>query len=1853
MAAPSTEQRELELVEKVEFKILAVANKEEKLHELLRIYLAPLILKAASDHVSVRNKVLRTVASLRIYIQPPQVVLPVKALLQQYKSHDSPIVKQLDIPFIQHSVDRLDVEDRRELLPIALQGFAADAASPRAAAMVNLVLRLLLDARIPSRGSPESAAFRDSVGLSAEADAEHLAHVLGLLFRLCGRQGAKTLAQSNPALSQDELALFPEDRPETDKILDRLTKLKAKAMEFLASAAFTDEERFLPAICAAAGPDNKVAQMADDVIKRSAPSLEDESTVRSLFQAHSTMAAAYRIRILAVLSKSTASARMPDVVMGVVSRNLTSLHVDGQDDVYDANLPRSDSERQKLHLAVFDFLGWVSRFAPPGPDYTIWPQLIDALHRYITALGWPVPRQPTPNEKTLRQRAYETIGMLAQSARLPAAERLTLGHFLFRSLSEDPTGDIAISINGALSSLAAGDRPSFGSEEARLKSMLLEFMRRPDDKPPAVRSTRHAVVKWANHFLPFSDFQARWINIMAAGGRPNEQKDVSEEGLMGLDPCKFCSRSDSKLSLLDWEKMVGYFFASVIDPDWDSTPRTSTMHFPSYDVFRNFTGGRELAFDATLLFCKRILLRKAFEGQAACMPKVEQDVQSDSDVRDRVRAYLRTVHPSSLTLFLEACLRGALGQHDEPLAQRCAECFVQVASLCPANAVGPLAEAFGPILCAKLRSNNKEKRRLVAEAVGIVAANPATPDFLSDDFWTFRFMAFFEDMTNPLYTHSTEGALLALGHLHSRCVYYGRGHDIPRDFQYPIHLVLDQDIPPSLREAAIECFSLLWAARLALPSPVGQYSTGKIIQKLAAGAKARLGSETVITALGSLAVGLDDTEDAQTLEAGQDGEDRLFRGFLGAIVKELLSLHEQKSPRLLFCVGHALSAAAARWESKHFQLGINVDTGRTNFQAGVRAPFLDALVERLLRDSKASKPSLLNASGIWLYSIVSSCSHLPALRGRLRQIQAAFMRLLVAKDDIVQFCACRGLALIYERGDADLKSALIKDFVSGFTKSGTKPEEADKTDLLEPGVLLESERSKAASYKEFVNLANEAGDPRLIYKFILLAADARLQSSPNRLELAGPGLDRLLAASEVDPKLYPKLYRYLFDPNRAVQKPMEAIWKALVKDPNATLDAHFCTVLEDLLKSVLGREVRMREASCAAIAALIQGRPFSRYEAYYQRIWSVALKVLDDMHDTVRKAALNLCQNLSSGLVRQLEENNQARAAASMMQEVVPFLLSPKGMENSAKDVRGFATKTVLEIAKHGGQALRPFIPDLVVQLLGLLSTIEPDQVNSHYQRATAEDRVYIDKLRATLANSSPVSDAIDNCLRLVDAEAMAKLGPRLEETIKTAVGTATKIGCSRALTTLATRHADDTRPMASRFVQLLEKQVLDRNEEVSQSYAAAAAYMLRVAPDAVLAGFCQRTVNSYLQSEGEGRRRKTALVVAAVARLSPERFTAHEAELVPLSYLGSHDTDDYSRKQFGDVWSQHGGTKRTVLRYVPEIVALAEACLGTAQWALHHAAAFTVAAMVVDVAGASDTTGRIGRASLEVIWPVLDRSLALRTFPGKEKLLESYPVFVEHGRELWGEEPQVAAQMKKIAIREAKRNKDDYRVHALGCLWRFAKAREDLDMLQEIVDVARPHLEAQKEEDAMDTKPRGERAEPDMRMQTAKSAVQAVARGYAPSTGRDLGSTVRSIMDSLWPYLSSGAFDAIKREVWYECVCDLMRDAAAAASSAGGGEAATSSDGSGTLAALVESLDLARAEAGKEPQRLMRVKALRAILQAQAEGVFGPAEGTGDVEQAIEAAMGEEVSPTVRTAWMAALDDARKTREQQRLGGR
>lgn len=76
---------------------------------------------------------------------------------------------------------------------------------------------------------------------------------------------------------------------------------------------------------------------------------------------------------------------------------------------------------------------------------------------------------------------------------------------------------------------------------------------------------------------------------------------------------------------------------------------------------------------------------------------------------------------------------------------------------------------------------------------------------------------------------------------------------------------------------------------------------------------------------------------------------------------------------------------------------------------------------------------------------------------------------------------------------------------------------------------------------------------------------------------------------------------YRFDPNPNVQRSMNDIWNALVKDSSATIDKHFDAIMDDLLVSILAKEWRVRQASCAAVGDLIQGRGIEKVRQVLQR----------------------------------------------------------------------------------------------------------------------------------------------------------------------------------------------------------------------------------------------------------------------------------------------------------------------------------------------------------------------------------------------------------------------------------------------------------------------------------------------------------------------------------------------------------------------------------------------------------------------------------------------------------------------------
>ena len=211
------------------------------------------------------------------------------------KEHrSSPLLRNLDLTFIQKGVPRLDTAAKVETFSVVLRGISQDfeVSWDFASEIFNLFLRLLQDYQIPLRGSPQDIALRDNLGISDD-DAKFISLWIGKLMLLRSVRSTESIGESNPpcpGLTTEEFKFLSlhGKRDAFDASAANgigLTATKLKAAKLLGSGLFRDQERFIPALCASSIPNSDVASVADEILKRASPAvdLNDAEGLRTLF----------------------------------------------------------------------------------------------------------------------------------------------------------------------------------------------------------------------------------------------------------------------------------------------------------------------------------------------------------------------------------------------------------------------------------------------------------------------------------------------------------------------------------------------------------------------------------------------------------------------------------------------------------------------------------------------------------------------------------------------------------------------------------------------------------------------------------------------------------------------------------------------------------------------------------------------------------------------------------------------------------------------------------------------------------------------------------------------------------------------------------------------------------------------------------------------------------------------------------------------------------------------------------------------------------------------------------------------------------------------------------------------------------------------------------------------------------------------------------------------------------------------------------------------------------------------------------------------------------------------------------
>ena len=353
---------------------------------------------------------------------------------------------------------------------------------------------------------------------------------------------------------------------------------------------------------------------------------------------------------------------------------------------------------------------------------------------------------PSAGELSSRAFGYESIGLLAGACadKILLEPNLDLLQWLFTSLSEDQSSkDVSFSIEQALSSVLGAFGADLSSDlVSSLESLLSYHMGlRPINAsnteisdPNIVRSTHFIAVRFANRCLPYRSVIARWVDILAIEGGPNEQSEVIEEGRKGLDPYWYRllnptnddhspnqkSLQPSKYDHPDFPELMEKIFGP--GSMWDVTKYNS-----SFDLGTTYI--------QALAFCRCILLHQALTA-AERLPAIDGDwernidalVANDEDARNSLKEYFRNsstfstgnqAAPRALKMYLQASYNGMISSGDGD-ANRGGDFLLELCSLLPNAAYIDLLANIST-LQDPVFSTKKTLRETAAHVFGLLA----------------------------------------------------------------------------------------------------------------------------------------------------------------------------------------------------------------------------------------------------------------------------------------------------------------------------------------------------------------------------------------------------------------------------------------------------------------------------------------------------------------------------------------------------------------------------------------------------------------------------------------------------------------------------------------------------------------------------------------------------------------------------------------------------------------------------------------------------------------------------------------------------------------------------------------------------------------------------------------------------------------------------------------------------------------------------------------------------------------------------------------------------------------------------
>lgn len=687
------------------------------------------------------------------------------------------------------------------------------------------------------------------------------------------------------------------------------------------------------------------------------------------------------------------------------------------------------------------------------------------------------------------------------------------------------------------------------------------------------------------------------------------------------------------------------------------------------------------------------------------------------------------------------------------------------------------------------------------------------------------------------------------------------------------------------------------------------------------------------------------------------------------------------------------------------------------------------------------------SASIWLLCLVKFAPDHPRVHQLLPQIQMAFSQGLTESQQFLQEVAAKGLSQLYQRCGKDMQEQLVSSLVRTFSVGARKI-------TGDTEIEINSEKGEFASYKELCSVATEMGQPDLVYKFMDLATHHSVWNSKLGAAFSlGSIADLSKALSPQLKSIIPKLYRYQYDPNEKIRSSMKLLWRSLAPEERKTIDDNWKPVVEELFNAIESREWRNREAGCMALADVLSGRKFSEVESFLERLWLVSFRIVDDLKETVRKAANTLAKSTVKLTERLCDPTYTSNSDATATLAVVLPLLIHKGITDKVQEVRMISIQTVLKITKVAGKLLRPHLADLFAALLEGISSLEP-QMFSYLQFHTESlelSQEQLESMRLSVSKASPLSAALETCMLQLDNESIGPVVAQINRLVKEGLGLPTLSACAKCITNICTSDlAIHLKDHASSLLKTFQEKLMDQSPSLRKIFASTIGHLCKVLKRKRVSDLVDDMISLYTQKGSEKERLVSAITMQAMIRRAPDVLKDYHGDVMPVVFVGMYDISKEVVDTSTETWEEVMASVESGLKmYLPETVKLISSLLNSSIWELKKIGLKSLQE-AIRLTGASFAT------HTPTVLPLLLESLPGRIWDGKELVLDAVVSLATETKAAL--KPQV--EVKKIlqlVKAETQRNKRSYKRHAIESFGRIANEFPSLDLCAEMRPILEP----------------------------------------------------------------------------------------------------------------------------------------------------------------------------------------------------